>query len=388
MFSKTYGKNIMFPVAIGELSISADVLKLPGEKLAFATSIVPGGSSAVGMNLFAFQSEGSTDSRLCIHVSNGEIRGTADNQASSANKYADVCYELKWGTDVSLCKALLKTDDPKSVISAEAKLNILNTTAFRLIDTCLGQVVQSDVKNQHSRYFAWMQDLRDSKRVDGTQLNIDDSIQRSQSTGIEEDVLLCIGAHLKSIVTGQCDPLALLLEDDLLTRFYAQEASSSICYSYLVDYIKLLAFKEPGIKILEVGAGTGGATWPLLRAVCSDGDTPVRQYDFTDVSSGFFEKAQVKLHDWNDILQFKTLNIGKDPVSHDYERNSYDVVLAYNSMHASGSIDDALKNTRDLLKADGESILIEITQLFPWVDAIFGLLPGWYSGMVVFFGKT
>ena len=54
-----------------------------------------------------------------------------------------------------------------------------------------------------------------------------------------------------------------MLEDNLLYRVYADD-SSVRCYTHLIDYLKRLSFKKPYMNILEIGAGTGGTTMPLL----------------------------------------------------------------------------------------------------------------------------
>lgn len=381
IFGKTYGKSVMFPIAIGHLSISGDLVNSPGEELRFATTIAPHGPSDVSIEVSAFQSRRSVDSQLCIHIRDGEIRGTADSQAISASTYADTCYRMEWGTDVSVCIPSANTINPRGDVTTKEKLEILNTTALHFVGACLSTVIDSDVEKQHLEYFAWMQESQDLCRTKRTQSTIEKSIRLSQKMGIEGDILLRVGSHLRSIVTGQCDSLALLFEDDLMTRFYAQDVSSVRCYASLIKYIKQLLFKKPGIKVLEIGAGTGGATLPLLQAVCNDDDAPIEQYDFTDISSGFFDKARLRLQNWTSILRFKTLDIGKDPESQGFTPSSYDVVIAYNAMHAPESVDDALANTRRLLKPNGKLILIEITRLFPYVNTIFGVLPGWYLGM-------
>ena len=54
--------------------------------------------------------------------------------------------------------------------------------------------------------------------------------------------------------------------------------------------------------------------------------------------------------------------------------------MAYNAMHVSKDLNIALVNAGKWLKTGGKLILIEIVRLSPYVNAIFGLLPGWYSG--------
>ncbi len=106
-----------------------------------------------------------------------------------------------------------------------------------------------------------------------------------------------IGQNLTSILTGKTEPLGLMLEDDLLYQFYAGE-STNRCYGYLSRYIRYLSFKNPRMRILEIGAGTGSTTIPVLTALNAEGASRVDDYHFTDISAGFFDKARVLLAEW------------------------------------------------------------------------------------------
>lgn len=189
-----------------------------------------------------------------------------------------------------------------------------------------------------------------------------------------------IGTNLCSILIGKIDPLQLLLKNDLLQRIYAESTAALQCYQYLVTYVKALTFKNPNMKVLEVGGGTAGATLPLFKGTSQYGKLPLRLYDFTDISAGFFDNARHVLRRWERQLSFKTFDCSKDPVAQGFEVGTYDLIIAYNSIHASRSIDESITNVRKLLKTGGRLMLIEITRLEPFVNAIFGLLPGWYMG--------
>ena len=145
-----------------------------------------------------------------------------------------------------------------------------------------------------------------------------------------------------------------------------------------------MLFKQPKIEILEVGAGTGGATLHLLQALSRNEKlTQKLQYDVTDITSGFSDIAEARLRHWRSLLSFSTLDISKDPRSQGFREAHYDVIVASNSLHATQSIDDALAHVATLLKPGGKLVLVEITRLLPYMSAIFGLLPGWYMGEVV-----
>ena len=176
------------------------------------------------------------------------------------------------------------------------------------------------------------------------------------------------------------DPLTLLLEGGLLYRFYAEESSTVQCNSHLVRYLKHLIFKNPHMTILEIGAGTVGTTLSLLRALTEEERPLFAQYDFTDVSAGFFEPAQKLLQEWSTKIRFKMLDIEQNPATQGFEKESYDLIIASNVLHATTSMDKTVDNVRQLLKPGGRLALIEITQPHPFWHTMFGILPGWWNG--------
>ncbi|KFY28180.1 hypothetical protein V491_00592, partial [Pseudogymnoascus sp. VKM F-3775] len=140
-------------------------------------------------------------------------------------------------------------------------------------------------------------------------------------------------------------------------------------------------------RILEVGAGTGSSTAAMLDGLSqsSDGEkmtSRIETYTFTDVSSGFFEKAQEKFKAHKNILEYRTLNVEKDVSGQGFELKSYDFIVAGNVIHATADIKKSLTNLQRLLKPGGKLILHEgIRQDYLWSGISFGQLPGWWLGV-------
>lgn len=128
---------------------------------------------------------------------------------------------------------------------------------------------------------------------------------------------------------------------------------------------------------LFTGAGTGGATKTIVKQL----GQAFSSYTFTDISSGFFEKAQEVFRDYRDCMVFKTLDIEKDPVSQGFVEHSYDMILCSLVLHATRDLDATMKNVRRLLKPGGYVAMLELTNLRPIrVGFCMGGLPGWWLG--------
>lgn len=105
-------------------------------------------------------------------------------------------------------------------------------------------------------------------------------------------------------------------------------------------------------------------------------------YTFTDISSGFFEKAANQFEAAGDKMVFKTLDVEKDLAGQGYALNSYDVVVASNVLHATTNLHNTLQNVRSLLKPGGYLFLLEITDNTTIRYSFsMGGLSGWWLGV-------
>ncbi|KAJ5273329.1 reducing type I polyketide synthase [Penicillium angulare] len=148
-----------------------------------------------------------------------------------------------------------------------------------------------------------------------------------------------------------------------------------------------MAHKNSSLKILEIGAGTGGTTTHVMRPLLSSSDTNETQsmvstrcsrYDFTDISPSFFKKAREDFQSYSSRMQYLVLDVEQNPTEQGFELGSYDIVLAANVFHATKNLDVALKDVHTLLKPGGKLIMLEQTGDFVRGGFAFGLLPGWW----------
>lgn len=190
-----------------------------------------------------------------------------------------------------------------------------------------------------------------------------------------------MGENLPQILLNTTDSLSIMLADGLLERFYRDSGPLRRSSAQAAQLINNIAHENPNMRILEIGAGTGGTTLPILEKLGGTlGHTPrFQDYVFTDISSGFFENAQEKLKAWSPLITFQRLNVEEDPVGQNFEPESFDLVVAALVLHATARIKQTLHHVRRLLKPGGKLVLIEITtvraHLFP-----FATLPGWWLG--------
>ena len=111
------------------------------------------------------------------------------------------------------------------------------------------------------------------------------------------------------------------------------------------------------IRILEVGAGTGGTTAFLLPILPSSQTI----YTYTDLSQFFITQAQEKFQNYP-FVKYGHLDINQDPVNQGYESHSFDIIVAANVLHDARNIDSTLQYLRSLLTPSGLFIILETTR--------------------------
>lgn len=105
-------------------------------------------------------------------------------------------------------------------------------------------------------------------------------------------------------------------------------------------------------------------------------------YTYTDPSEDAIKKAAVAFDKHSDNMTFQALDIQQSPSHQGYEQHSYDIVIASNVLHSTASLQETLKNTRQLLKPGGHLVLLEVTDNDPVrLTTIMGGLPSWWLGV-------
>ncbi|KAF2462795.1 polyketide synthase [Lindgomyces ingoldianus] len=183
---------------------------------------------------------------------------------------------------------------------------------------------------------------------------------------------------ISDILTGKTTAMEIALQDNLLKELYTSSFGIVGAYTQLERILDLAAHADPSMKILEIGAGTGGATRIALRSLGADMSTKrYHTYTFTDVSSGFFESAQAEFSRFSDIF-YKALDISKNPEEQGFERD-FDLIIASQCIHATPDVALTLRHVRRLLKPGGRLILIETTRPTLGHGLAFGTFPNFWT---------
>ncbi|KAI1134063.1 hypothetical protein F5Y05DRAFT_417605 [Hypoxylon sp. FL0543] len=191
------------------------------------------------------------------------------------------------------------------------------------------------------------------------------------------------GKNLAGVLTGKTDGIRVIFGSiegrELVQALYCEHTFNRMNYGQMRDAIERLVqrirARQPGetLKILEMGAGTGGTTYVLAPFLASV-DIPV-EYTFTDLSASMVANARRKFGKQYPFMRFAVHDIEKPPAD---ELKGQHIVIASNAIHATHNLVVSGTNVRSALRPDGFLMMLEMTEVVPFIDLIFGLLEGWW----------
>ena len=187
------------------------------------------------------------------------------------------------------------------------------------------------------------------------------------------------GDALAEVLCGRADPLTLLFSSGEPTAadLYLKAPVARAANRMLEEAVRTLVAQLPNgrrLRVLEVGAGTGSATASVLPEL-PDGRF---DYTYTDISAGFFAEAEARFGDGGGCIQYRPLDIEKDPIAQGFTSHGYDLLIASNVLHATRFLDETLAHCRDLLAPSGQLVALENLRGLGWMDLTFGQLDGWW----------
>lgn len=192
-----------------------------------------------------------------------------------------------------------------------------------------------------------------------------DRLRGACDWGTEADALsdwigLCAERQLP-MLTGEVDPLEILFPDGDYRRansLYRLNPLSVWCSGIVASLIAQASGAFDGtLRIMEVGAGTGGTTAHLLPVL----DPRRTRYLFTDLSDFFLTHARSEFSEFG-FLDYARYDINLSPERQGYAPHSQHVLLAVNVLHDARNLIESLAHLRRILRPGGILIVMEATR--------------------------
>jgi NAD(P)-dependent dehydrogenase (short-subunit alcohol dehydrogenase family)/SAM-dependent methyltransferase len=187
------------------------------------------------------------------------------------------------------------------------------------------------------------------------------------------------GRALPAVLRGTCDPVELLFPaGDLQTaaRLYRDAPGAQVMNGLVQQAVAAAVRGWPagrGLRVLEIGGGTGGTTEAVLAALPADRT----DYTFTDISPRFLTAAEGLGAAWGGRLHGAVLDIERPPAAQAVP-GPYGLVIAANVLHATRDLRETLQHVHAVLAPGGVLVVLEATVPTRFIDLIFGVTEGWW----------
>ena len=188
------------------------------------------------------------------------------------------------------------------------------------------------------------------------------------------------GGQLAAVLRGESDALQILFPGGSLAQLEKmwQDSPWARLSNGLVQTAISTALaglpQDRRVRILEIGAGTGGTSAYVLPTLPADRT----EYVFTDLSPQFTLHAEKKFTDYP-FVRYALLDMERSPQTQGFATDEFDIILAANVLHATSDLCRTLEYVRELLAPQGLLVLLEGTARQRWVDITYGLMEGWWK---------
>ncbi|KAJ5788188.1 hypothetical protein N7457_003178 [Penicillium paradoxum] len=393
--------QIRLPTFIREAWVSADLNSAPSHKFTGHATV-----SIVASDKFEGQIKILDEDTHIHRIRMDGIELTPLESGLAESSERQLCSAIEFKPDVhfidSKAACALTSLDVTDEAEAQYWVKCLQLATMLYVTDALAELQDIDVMKLDThmqRFFDWMEHvqylLTHNKIIhlpysEFQEIAQDQALKEAIGKEIEEHsaegaITARMGRNIVKVVRQQTDPLDLMFgQDAVMEQVYKEGLHLYNLPQHLQSHLSLLRHQHSELNILEIGGGTGSFTAEVLAVLSPDPEKSkgkIASYTFTDISSGFFEKAKQRFQSWSDIMSFQSLNIERSPVDQGLQLGKYDLIFAGNVIHATASLNDALQNLRSLLKPGGQLIMQEgIRQDFLWYPLVFGQLPGWWLG--------
>ena len=390
--------SLRVPTYVKSICISHRGQREPGQRLrVYASAEVDKGTNEMNAKVTVFDHD--------VEVAGGgpeieisEIMATKlpGKEANDWSPLRGLCFKAQWEPSLELLRQdqyqeIMPEDFENDKIQAQS--GSMERAAFYYTEAALAAVAASEVDDFLAHHQKLYRVLRKVSEL-GTAILLPSQMAEWRRAGVGErnrflesvknaddcGHMMCkVGERLPQIFRKEVDPLSIMFSEDMLEKYYSSylglQKGYAICSRWIGHF---LSHQNPAMKILEIGAGTGSTTIPVLQSLSNQNGLPPRfgEFYFTDISAGFFERAKERLGTWGELITYRTLDIEKDPVDQGFEIASFDLVVASNVLHATANMNKTLKNARKLLRDGGRIIILESTTLALSQTILFGTIPG------------
>ncbi|KAL9078526.1 MAG: hypothetical protein Q9157_002549 [Trypethelium eluteriae] len=381
----------LVPTSIDSVFISADLPKGPGAKFRGFTKV-----ARVGFRHYAgplvMSDESWNQPKIVVKGFLGTELGASSSESDSLQDSSvnirKLCSTLLWKEDVDHltqkdAEIVLHSSQKDAATSKDAITNYEKAARIYMVEALsrLDPATEATMAPHLVHFVQWMRrrvELTNSGSTDFGTAAAATLLRETITKSIDGRLLSAIGTSLGSILNGSLSSESVLMNGDMFSEYRTDSVGLQKANHAMMKWLDLQAHKRPDLNYLEVGAGKGSISLPVLEILGRKTTPRFGQYTFTDSDPSHFEDAQKLLKAWQDRIQYKKLDIDQDPSDQGFEKDSFDVIIAGNTLHETRNIAKTLSHCHWLLKEGGKLIFTEFTESSDRIGLIMGIRPSWW----------
>lgn len=277
------------PTSIVELAISASIGGDPGHELHSRGSTKELGPRDFEGQVIVAQDRDDTMEPV-VQISGAKFVCIPGDEESNKddNRKTKLCWDVIWDEDPDdLSQENVAKRWPTHEPAPHEILQqvMSERAAWYCLRSAYESLTDQDVVNlapHHRNYYNWMRkqyELGQSCRLplqkhgdqqewsSTNQDTVELTLQQAAATTAQGRMVVRVGRRLLEVLRGEVEPLSLMLEDDLLSHFYAESPGQDRVYEQAARFVRLAAHKNPTLRVLEIGAGTGYVLFLLITSI-------------------------------------------------------------------------------------------------------------------------
>lgn len=289
----------------------------------------------------------------------------------------------------TLCSMQVVTESAQSLQSMQSKLDPqFHRWLKTSLDTLLEQGLAKEEQGQYSSHFDAEQQEVCRLEWERMQQKWSQQAQLAGQIGLLNKTITALPA----ILTGKVLATDILFADasvnqvgevykDGLGVDQFNLLMAEMVTTFIDERIELAKAEntpiEP-VRIIEVGAGTGGTSQVLFDAL-KPYQEHIAEYAYTDISVAFLMHSQKNFEPNHPYINSFLFNVENAPETQDVGIGKYDILVATNVLHATSNIRNTLRNAKAVMRNGGWILINEMSRGGGLVMHLtFGLLKGWW----------
>ena len=269
----------ILPTSIAEVAVSASIGRNPGHVFqSRGSTMLLGGRDLVGQVIIAQDRDHILEPVVQVKGLKSVCIPRDEESYEGDGAKTKLCWDVSWEADPDDLSQedvvghwpiheLTPDEITKRIMCERAAWYCLRSTYESLTDTDFEKMAP-----HHRNYYIWMKKRYElgqngnlpfqrnghQQEWSFTDLHaVESTLKQAAATDAQGQMVTRVGRMLSEVLKGEVEPLSIMLEDDLLNRYYAESRGQDRVYEQAARFVKLAAHKNPKLKVLEIGAGTG-----------------------------------------------------------------------------------------------------------------------------------